>query len=72
MTVLSKPDPKTLVADKEALRKILEEQDRLTGFVLDPTATAQRARELMLADGVRPEENIGSRDLIRMREGEDE
>jgi hypothetical protein len=72
MTVLSKPDPKTLVADKEALRRILEEQDRLTGFVLDPTATAQRARDLMLADGVRPEENIGSRELIRMREGDEE
>jgi hypothetical protein len=72
MTVLAKQDPKTLVADKEALRRLLEEQDRLTGFVLDPTATAQRARELMLADGIRPEENIGSRDLIRMREGVEE
>lgn len=71
MTVLSKPDPKALVADKTALRRILEEQDKLTGFVPDPTTTPQKAQELMLADGVRPEENIGSRDIIRMREGEE-
>jgi hypothetical protein len=71
MTVLSKPDPKTLVADKAALRRILEEQDKLTGFIPDPTATPQKARELMLADGVRAEENIGSRDIIRVREGQE-
>ena len=72
MAVIPKPDLKSLIADKAALRKILEEQDKRTGFVLDPTATAQKARELMLADGVRPEDNIASRDIIRMREGVEE
>jgi hypothetical protein len=65
-----KPDISKLMADKEALRKILEEQDKLTGFVPDPTATPERLQERMLADGVRPEDNIGSREIIRMREEE--
>jgi hypothetical protein len=72
MAIVTNQDPKTLIADKAALRRMLEEQDKLTGFVLDPTATPQKARQLMLADGVHPEENIGSRAIIQMREGEEE
>jgi hypothetical protein len=72
MALESKPDLKSLIADKAALRKFLEEQDKLTGFVPDPTATAQKARELMIAGGVRPEDNLFSREIIRMREGDEE
>jgi hypothetical protein len=72
MAIESKPDLKSLLADKAALRKILEEQDKLTGFVPDPSATPQKARELMIADGVRPEDNLFSREIIRMREGDEE
>ncbi len=59
-----------LVANKAVLRQILEAQDRQTGFVLDPTATPQKARELMLALGIRPEDNAFSCEIRRMREGE--
>jgi hypothetical protein len=72
MTITSRPDLNSLIADKAALRRILEEQDRLTGFVPHPTATAQKAREKMLASGVRPEDNIASREIILMREGDEE
>jgi hypothetical protein len=68
MAVLSKPNIKALIADKAPLQRILEEHDRLTGFVPDPSATPQKARQMMLADGVRPEDNIGSREIVRMRE----
>lgn len=61
--------PNLHMADKEALRKILDGQDRLTGAVPDPTATAKKAREMMIAGGVRPEDNIGSRDITRRRYG---
>jgi hypothetical protein len=64
----STPELKLLIADKRALRRILEEADKLTGFVLDPMATPEKLHEMMLADGVRPEDNIGSREIIRMRE----
>jgi hypothetical protein len=70
MAIESKPDLKSLIADKAALRKILEEQDKLTGFVPDRSVTIEQLREMMLADGVRPEDNIGSREIIRIREEE--
>jgi hypothetical protein len=70
MAVITKTDLESLFADKVALRKILDEQDKRTGFVPDPTVTIERLHEMMLADGVRPEDNIGSREIIRMREEE--
>jgi len=52
------------------LRKILEAQDAQAGFVLDLTATPQKAREMMLAQGIRLEENAFASEICRMREGE--
>ena len=43
MTVDTKPDLQSLFADKKVLLKILEEQDRKTGFAPDPTATIARS-----------------------------
>lgn len=60
---------KTIIADKSVLRAILEEQDRLTGLVIDPAATPQEARRLMAAQGIRPEDNAFSCEIRRMREG---
>ncbi len=61
---------KAKLANKAALRQILEAQDKQTGFVPDPSATPQKARELMLAQGIRPEDNAFSCEIRRMREGE--
>jgi hypothetical protein len=60
---------KSMVANKAVLRQILEEQDQRTGFIPDPTATPQKARELMMEQGVRPEDNAFSCEIRRMREG---
>jgi hypothetical protein len=68
MAIESKPDLRSLFADKEALLKILEEQDKQTGFVPDRTVTVERLHEMMLADGVRTEDCIASSEIIRMRE----
>ena len=61
---------KPMVANKAILRQILERQDHQNGFVADPTATPQKARELMIAQGMRPEDNAFSCEIRRMREGE--
>ncbi len=53
--------------DKEALRRIFEEQDAQMGFVKSSNVTAQEVRELMRRDGVRPEDNSASREIIAMR-----
>ncbi len=51
--------------DKEALGRALGEADARSGFVYDPTATPQKAREAMRAQGVRAEDNLFSRDIIQ-------
>lgn len=63
------PPVKAKVADKTALRQILEAQDEQTGFVLDPTATPQKARALMVAQGIRPEDNAFSCEIKWRRKG---
>ena len=68
MAVVLKLEAKSLVADKETLRRILEEQDRKTGFIPDPAMTPQKVCEMMLADGIRSEDNAFSREIIQMRE----
>jgi hypothetical protein len=61
---------KAMVADKAMLRTILDNQDKQKGFVSDPTATPQKSRALMLEQGIRPEDNVFSCEILRMREGE--
>jgi hypothetical protein len=39
--------------------------------VPDPTATAEKAREMIEACGVRPEENLFSRGIIAARDGDE-
>ena len=58
------------LVNKADIRKILEKQDQATGFILDSSATPQMARALMLAQGVRPEDNSFSCEISRMREGD--
>lgn len=60
---------KPMAANKAVLRLILETQDRQNGFIPDPAATPQKARELMIAQGIRPEDNAFSCEIRRMREG---
>ncbi len=67
---INNPIQKSLISDKAALRRILEEQDKKTGFVVDTTVTPQQVRAMMIAQGVIPEDNAFSCELIRMREGD--
>jgi len=61
-------DLKSLVLDKAEIRRIVAEQNAKSGFVPDPSATAQRGRARMLAQGVKPEDRIGSAGIIAMRD----
>lgn len=61
----------SMFANKDEIRQLVAEVNERMGFVPDPTATAQKAREMMLADGIRPEENAFSAELMRMRYEED-
>lgn len=68
MATVPEKDARPKFLDKAELRAALDEAYARMGFVPDPNATAERARELMKADGVRPEENLFSRGIIAMRE----
>ena len=61
-------EPMVRFADKEILKHLLDQQDKALGFVPVPDASIERLRAMMLADGVRPEDNCGSREIIAMRE----
>jgi hypothetical protein len=56
--------------DKTEIRRIVAEQNQRLGFVPDPTATPEKAQEMMLALGIRPEDNIFSRGIIAARDEE--
>lgn len=61
----------SLFLDKTEIQRIVAEQNAKSGFVPDPTATAQRGRARMLAQGVRPEDRLGSAGIIAARNGEE-
>jgi hypothetical protein len=59
-----------LVADKKAIQETVARVNAETGFVPDPTATPQKARELMRALGIRAEDNMASCGIIAARDEE--
>src|SRR5207302_358412 len=68
MTIARRPDRRPLLADKSAARRLAAEIDQRLGVVIDPTATAEVAQEMMLAHGIRPADCEFSRDLMRLRD----
>lgn len=59
-----------LLADKTAIQQVVAEVNAETGFIPDPTATPEKAQEMMLALGIRPEDNIFSCGIIAARDEE--
>lgn len=60
-----------LLIDKAWLRQQFAEKDAQSGFCPDIAATPQSVREMMLADGIKPEDNAFSREILRERYDED-
>jgi len=54
--------------DKAEIQQIIAEQNRLMEFVPDSNATPQKAREMMIASGINPEDNLGSCGIISARD----
>jgi hypothetical protein len=69
-------EPKTELpvrfVDKEELNRLMDEMEQRMGFVPDPEATIEKLREMLRAEGIRPEDNAFSREIIRMRYGDEE
>jgi hypothetical protein len=67
MAVKPPTNPKSMIADKNALREVIARLAERLGIVPDPTLTPQKVREMMIADGIQPERNEFSREIIRAR-----
>lgn len=67
MAIKTPDQHKSGLADKQALQNDIAELNRRMGFVPDPTVTPEKVQAMMLADGIRPEENAFSREMIRLR-----
>jgi len=61
---------RALFIDKTEIQRIVAGQNERIGFVPDPTATAEKAQAMMLAHGIRPEENLLSSGIIAARDEE--
>lgn len=56
------------VLDKRVLQRAVAALHARLGFIHDPDATGEQAQEMSLRDGVRPEDCVGSREVLRMRD----
>jgi hypothetical protein len=63
--------PRILTVDKAELNRRMDEIEARMGFVPVPDATIERLWELLLAEGVRPQNNELTRELLQMRYGEE-
>jgi hypothetical protein len=61
-----------LLIDKRALQRKVAEVDARLGIAIDPRATAEQAQAMIRALGVRPEDREFTRELLRMRYGDEE
>jgi hypothetical protein len=71
MVTRARSMPPVRYADKAELNRLMDERDERTGFVADPDATIEKLREMLLAEGVRPEDNALTRELLQMRYGDE-
>ena len=70
MTTHAKTDWSQFAIDKKPLQKIVAEIYAKEGIVHDPTMTPEKVQEMMLALGIRPEDNIFSCGIIAARDEE--
>lgn len=68
MAVTQKTTAEELFVNKAEIQRLVAGQTEIMGSPDDPTATAQKARAMMLALGIRPQENKFSRGIIVVRE----
>ena len=63
---------KSLDSYRLELIRLAEQIDAEAGIGREPDLTAEQIQERMRAQGIRPEENILSSEILRMRYGDEE
>jgi hypothetical protein len=70
--VPEKDRKKVFDAHRLELIRLMEEIDARAGIVGPPTVTPEELQARMLARGIRPEDNILSSEILRMRYGDED
>jgi hypothetical protein len=70
MAIANEPE-RILDSRRQELAELAREMNRRAGIAGNPEVTAEELQARMRARGIRPEDNIGSRELMRMRYGDD-
>ena len=71
MALVDQKQRRELYPHRREMVRLLEEIDRRSGIPVQSTLTVDELHESLIRHGVRPEDNIGSRELLHMRYGED-
>jgi len=71
MITRPKTGPPVRLANKEELNRLMDGIEQRRCFVPDPEATIEKLREMLRAEGVRPEDNALTRELLQMRYGDE-
>jgi hypothetical protein len=67
MAIAPPTQPASKLLDKRLLQQIVADLDERMGFVHDPAVSAEQVQDMMLADGIRPEDRFLSSEIIRVR-----
>ena len=63
-------EPSSMFANKAEIRQLIAEINERMGYVLDLTATPEKVRAMMRADGITPNDNAFTSELLQMRYGD--
>jgi len=68
MNAQARSEAVSRVLDKRLLQQSVAALQARLGLSHDPTATGEQAQEMSLRDGVRPEDRVGSSEILRVRQ----
>ena len=68
MAIAGRPNAASHMVDKQWLRAKLQENGHADAIRRQPGMSPQRVREMMMNEGIRPEDNEFSRGIIAARE----
>jgi hypothetical protein len=67
MAIVERDINKSLFTDREEIRRLVADINARIGIVPGPARTPAEVREMMRAEGIRPEDNAFTTELMRMR-----
>jgi hypothetical protein len=60
-------DVRLMRMDKYALKQAVADLNAQMGFEPDPEATPEKGQQILMEAGIRPADNVASREILQMR-----